>query len=154
MRRGTGAGPEALAAGGRMDGLSVSATTTIELDAPAASEIEHCFRVDAAIAQTARRARDTGRLPVVLSGNCHACLGTLSALDRPAAVVWFDAHGDLNTPDTTVTGYFDGMALATAMGWCWNNLAQEMVRYAPVHEDDVILAGGRDLDPAERDRLA
>lgn len=153
LRHGTGAGPEALAASGCMDGLAVAASTTIELASQASNEIERCFQVDAALAHAARRARERGEVPVVLSGNCHACLGTLAALERPAAVVWFDAHGDVNTPDTTITGFFDGMALATALGWCWNGLAREIPRFAAVREDDVLLAGGRDLDPAERDRL-
>ena len=97
-----------------------------------------------------QRSRAAGRLPVVFSGNCHACLGTLSGLGSRAAIAWFDAHGDLNTPDTTETGYFDGMALATAFGWAWTGLTRQIPGFTPARESDTLLIGGRDLDGGER----
>lgn len=152
-RVGTGAGPEALASNGVLDGLPVSGTTTITVESQASSEIRQCIAVDAALAAAARQAREAGDVPVVFSGNCHACLGLLAGLGGPAAIVWFDAHGDLNTPETTETGYFDGMALATALGWSWTNLARQIPGFASVEERDVLLVGGRELDRLERVRL-
>ena len=105
-----------------------------------------------ALAAAARQARERGEVPVVFSGNCHACLGAIAGTG-PGAIVWFDAHGDLNTPETTETGYFDGMALATALGWSWTNLARQIPGFASVEERDVLLVGGRDLDRLERVRL-
>jgi len=153
LRHGTGAGPEALASNGVLNGLPVSGTTTITVESQASSEIQQCIAVDAALAAAARHARERGDVPVVFSGNCHACLGSLAGIGGPAAIVWFDAHGDLNTPETTETGYFDGMALATALGWCWTNLARQIPGFAAAEERDVLLAGGRDLDRGERVRL-
>ena len=153
LRLGTGAGPEALTEHGVMNGLPVSGTTTIAAETQAASEIQQCIAIDAELAAGARQACDRGGLPVVFSGNCHACLGTLAGIGAPAAIVWFDAHGDLNTPETTETGYFDGMALASALGWCWTNLVGQIPGFVPAEERDVLLAGGRDLDRAERVRL-
>ena len=152
-RLGTGSGPEALAANGALNGLPVSGTTTIAVESPASSEIQQCIAIDSALASTARKAREAGEVPVVFSGNCHACLGSLAAIGAPIAIVWFDAHGDLNTPETTETGYFDGMALASALGWCWTNLVRQIPGFVPADERNVVLAGGRDLDRSERVRL-
>jgi arginase len=152
-RHGTGAGPEALASNGVLNGLPVSGATTITVESQAWNEIQQCIAIDAAVAAATRKACEGGETPVVFSGNCHACLGSLAGIGSPAAIVWFDAHGDINTPETTETGYFDGMALATALGWCWTNLTRQIPGFAAAQERDVLLAGGRDLDRGERVRL-
>lgn len=90
-------------------------------------------------------AHDTPAL--VLAGNCNSCLGTLAALDDPG-IVWFDAHGDFNTPGTTISGALEGMSLAIATGHCHPEL---MLR--PVAEENVVLAATRSLDPLEEIRL-
>lgn len=153
LRRGSGAGPEALIAHHVLDGIGVTSTTIIEIEPTASSQIQFCIAVDAAIAAAVQRSRSAGQLPIVFSGNCHACLGTLSGLGSRAAIAWFDAHGDLNTPDSTESGYFDGMALATALGWAWTGLTRQIPGFAPARESDTVLIGGRDLDDAERELL-
>lgn len=85
---------------------------------------------------------------VILAGNCGSCLGTLAALENPG-IVWFDAHGDFNTPETTISGALEGMSLAIATGHCHPEL---MAR--PVAEENVVLAATRSLDPLEEVRLA
>jgi arginase len=98
-------------------------------------------------------AREEGRLPVVLSGNCnHAALGTLAAIG-PAAVVWMDAHGDLNTPETSASGFFDGMALTVALGRSWRKLTVALPGFQPLEEQNLVLVGARDLDPEERELI-
>jgi arginase len=152
-REGTGAGPDALVAAGALSGLPVADVATIV--APAATnEVQACFAIDAALALAARASRQTGDVPVVLSGNCHSCLGTLAVTGSDISIVWFDAHGDLNTPDTTETGFFDGMALAMAVGWAWRPMTRQIPGFRTVAENHVLLVGGRELDSAERDRLA
>jgi arginase len=161
--RGTGAGPEALVAHGALAGLDVTGTTAVHppsvghgasgASTSAASQVQQCIAIDAAIARAVRAVCDDGGVPIVLSGNCHACLGTLSGLGARASVIWFDAHGDLNTPDTTETGYFDGMALATALGWAWTSMTRQIPGFAAASASDALLIGGRDLDPAERQLL-
>lgn len=84
---------------------------------------------------------------VVLAGNCNSCLGTLSALDDPG-IVWLDAHGDFNTPETTISGALEGMSLAIATGHCHPEL---MAR--PIPEENVMLGATRSLDPLEQTRL-
>jgi arginase len=145
-----GAGPEALIAGGVLNHLDINRTTTIDVQLCASNEIEQCVTIDAAVA---RAASSSASVPLVFSGNCHACLGTLSAARSAANIIWFDAHGDLNTPETSETGYFDGMALATALGWSWTELTRIIPGFAPREERNVLLVGGRDLDLKERARL-
>jgi arginase len=98
---------------------------------------------------------DGGRFPLVLSGNCNTAPGTLAGL-APAsrAVFWFDAHADCNTPETTTSGFLDGTALATALGWCWRELAGTIPGFQPVADPNVLLLGTRDIDPLERELLA
>src|SRR5262249_19886505 len=99
-------------------------------------------------------AAEDGALPLVLSGNCNAAVGVLAGLQptRPA-VVWFDAHGDYNTPETTVSGFLDGMALAIATGRCWRSLASTVPGFEPSGEDQVALVGARDVDAGEAEIL-
>ncbi len=77
-------------------------------------------------------------------------MATLPALarDRPdAKVLWLDAHGDYNTPDTSGSGYLGGMCLAGACGVWETGLGE------PLPPERVVLAGVRDLDPGERELL-
>jgi arginase len=91
-----------------------------------------------------------GNLPLVLAGDCSICLTTLPAAlrHRPdARVLWLDAHGDFNGPDSTPSGFLGGMSLAGACG-VWDAGLGE-----PISADRVVLAGVRDLDAGERELL-
>jgi arginase len=147
---GSGAGPEALLAHHVLEGFATVDRTTIEIETTPFSQVQFCIAVDAAIANAVAHARSAGSMPVVLAGNCHSCLGTLAGIGERTGITWFDAHGDLNTPDTTETGYFDGMALANALGWGWHTLTRQIPGFRAANATDTILIGGRDLDPAER----
>ncbi|MEW6131662.1 MAG: arginase family protein [Pseudomonadota bacterium] len=88
-----------------------------------------------------------GMAPLLVLNRCAAALATLPVLARhrpDASVVWFDAHGDLNTPQTSPSGYLGGMALAGPAG-LWNSGLGNGLRLT-----NIILVGARDLDPAER----
>jgi arginase len=80
------------------------------------NEIAESFAVIRSVAVTVRETVEEGRFPLVLAVNCFTSLGTLAGVGRDVGVVWFDAHGDFNTPDTTPTGFFDGMGLAMLLG--------------------------------------
>ncbi len=151
-----GGGPDHLLRAGLVEHLERQGhdvATDVITDARGAqpAEIRTAFELMRRVALRVRAARESGRFPLVLSGNCSTACGTLSGLDparRP--VFWFDAHGDLNTPDTTTTGFLDGMALAIAQGLCWQRLAASIPGFRPVVAEDVFLLGARDLDPPER----
>jgi arginase len=92
-----------------------------------------------------------GAFPLLVAGDCAIALTTLAAVRRhrpDARVLWLDAHGDFNTPDTTQSGFLGGMALAGAVG-LWD--AGLGVQTFPT--DRVVIAGVRDLDPPERELI-
>ena len=92
----------------------------------------------AAIAQSPR--------PLLTATDCSICVGTVPAVARrwpDAWLLWLDAHGDFNTPDTTPSGFLGGMCLAGSVG-LWDTGYG-----AGARAERVVLVGGRDLDDAE-----
>jgi arginase len=88
-----------------------------------------------------------GRYPILTSSDCSICMTTLPALmrQRPDAwVLWLDAHGDFNSPDTTPSGFLGGMCLAAACGVWDSGLG------AGLDPARVVMCGVRDVDPGER----
>ena len=157
-RRGwrSGAGPEHLIQAGlvahlRERGHTVADIQVIESNSGTPAEIATAFELMRHIAGSVRAARAAGRFPLVLGGNCNTAIGTLSGLTPSRrAVFWFDAHGDLNTPDTTPSGFLDGQGLATALGHGWKQLVATVPGFQPALPADTFLLGARDLDPPEQ----
>jgi arginase len=89
--------------------------------------------------------------PIILSGNCGtAALSAMAALDpRSTGIIWFDAHADFNTPETSPSGFLDGMGLAILTGRCWRRLAERLESFQPVLDSQVIQIGVREKDPPE-----
>jgi arginase len=88
-----------------------------------------------------------------LGGECGLAVGVLaglrSKLKGTPGLVWLDAHGDFNTPETTQSGFVGGMPLAFVCGR-GPNFPASIERYRPlVKEENVIHLGSRDLDPLE-----
>jgi arginase len=153
-----GRGPEHLLAGGLIDrierlGHTVSARPIEVSSGVWPAEIGSAFELIRGVAEAVRQARSAGRFPFVLAGNCSASAGVAAGLGGDPILCWFDAHGDFNTPETTIGGFLDGMALAILTGRCWRELANGVAGFRPVPESDVVLIGGRDLDPLERGAL-
>jgi arginase len=105
-----------------------------------------------AVARAVTRGRaDGGRPVVVASGDCLTALGTVAGLQAAGAdpaIIWFDAHGDVQTPETTSSGYLAGMSLRLLTGYRPELIASRL-RLRPVPEDRIVLVGARDLDPPE-----
>ncbi len=127
---------------------------TVEAAGELTLEVGTTFELNRALAERVREAVNAGRVPLVLAGNCVSCLGTLAGLGaEPIGILWLDAHGDFNTPETSTTGFLDGMALSIAVGHCWTGIARTIPGFVPVPEANVLLVGVRDLDPEERRRV-
>ncbi|MEV4622239.1 arginase family protein [Asanoa sp. NPDC049573] len=97
-----------------------------------------------------------GGAPTVVSGDCLVALGTLAGVQRAGvdpAVVWFDAHGDVHTLETTTSGYLGGLALRLAMG-AHPDLVAGPLGLRPLAAARVLLVDARDLDPPEAAFLA
>jgi arginase family enzyme len=91
-------------------------------------------------------ALDQGELPVLTASDCSICIATLptvAARVPDLRVLWIDAHGDFNSPETTPSGFLGGMCLAAACGR-WDAGWPETIDPSSVH-----FLGVRDLDPGE-----
>jgi len=102
-----------------------------------------------------RSAVADGETPVVLGGDHSIAIGTVAGAadtDDSLGVVWFDAHGDFNTPETTPSGNIHGMALSAILGTASLG-ADGWAQTAAVSAEDVALVGVRDLDEGERGLL-
>lgn len=94
---------------------------------------------------------DRGNRPLMVANTCAASLASLPVAARAhpeAILLWIDAHGDFNTPFTTESGYLGGMVLAASCGM-W-----ESGHGSGIDPKNVIVIGGRDIDPAEADLMA
>ena len=118
-------------------------------------EVDASFDLIRAVAERVSAARAEGAFPVLLGGSCFNGVGVVAGLREPSpGVVWLDAHSDFNTPDTAISGYFDGMGLAVLAGDAWQALHATVPGARPVPQTAMVLAGARDFEPPEEVRLA
>jgi arginase len=152
-----GAGPQYWIDAGLVDflekrGHTVS-TRMIDVQNAFPTEIQTSFDLYRELAVQIQHDCAQGGFPLVLSGNCGAALGGMTGLSksipRAPGIAWMDAHGDFNTPDTTLSGFLDGMGLATLAGLGWKNLARTLPFFKPVETANILHIGGRDIDAAE-----
>lgn len=99
-----------------------------------------------------RDARRNGEIPIFLGGDHSASIGTVGGVthDGPCGLIWVDAHGDFNTPETSNTGNIHGMSLSILLGKGPKELVNVGRRGPKVSPEDVILIGVRDLDREEK----
>ena len=103
-----------------------------------------------ALADDVAAAVADGHLPLVVGGDHSIAIGTVAGVtrDRDVGIVWFDAHGDFNTPTTTPSGNVHGMSLAAILGR--GTFAGREWADAGVEPENVAVVGARDLDDEER----
>ena len=153
-----GRGPEHLLENGleealRRNGLAVR-PVILELGDTPPLEVAAAFEFHGRISEEVSAALAAGESPLVLSGNCNACVGTVAGVGTEGlGILWFDAHADFNTPETTTSGFVDGMGLAIAVGDCWGSMSAGVPGFVPVEKSKVVLVGARDIQPAEQNRL-
>lgn len=169
-RRGVDMGPSAIRIAGVSDALralgytieddgdvGVPAPETREPGDEKARYLEPIYHVCNRLRLRVRRALDQGDVPVVLGGDHSIAIGTVSGVaehfhdkGEKIGLIWVDAHGDMNTPDSSPTGNIHGMPLATLLGLGHPRLV-EMGGFAPkVDKRHVCLIGIRDIDDTER----
>ncbi len=115
--------------------------------------IELCERVRRATEAALAR----GHLPVVLGGDHSIALGTITGLsqhykkqDQKIGLIWFDAHADMNTHETTLSGNIHGMPLSAILGYGHPGLINFSTPGAKVAVENAVLIGIRDLDLKEK----
>src|SRR3990170_2452994 len=102
------------------------------------------------------RPLQAGHRPVSIAGDCCASIGTTAGMHRAGIdplLIWFDAHGDFNTWETTPSGFLGGMPLAMLVGRGEQTIV-EGAGLVPLREPRVVLVGARDIDTGEDAALA
>jgi arginase len=155
---GMGRGPDRLVEAGAAEALA-GAAHEVEIVRVArrngeTNEVGASFEVVRRVADAVAEACARDAFPLVLSGNCLSSVGIVAGLGREVGVVWLDAHADFNTPETSSSGFADGMGLSILTGTGWRGLRETIPGYRTVPEANVVLVGIRDVEPAERERLA
>lgn len=127
--------------------------TTVESQSRFPTEVTVGFELYAEVARLVAAAAKIHSFPLVLSGNCGASAGAVAPLGDDIGLIWFDAHGDYMTPETTRSGFLDGMAISFAAGKCWQELAHVIPRFQPIDVARIAHVGAREWDPGERERF-
>ncbi|SYX86590.1 arginase [Paenibacillus alvei] len=118
-----------------------------------AKYVDEVIAMSDALSEQVQASIESGRFPLVLGGDHSIAIGTLAGLTQQyqqLGVIWFDAHADLNTEETSPSGNVHGMSLAVALGrasltegqWNWPGRS--------LNPKNIVLVGSRDLDPGER----
>ncbi len=121
-----------------------------------ADPIPRLEAINAAIARSVSGAITGGSAPLLTGGSCVSLPGMLGGMQigyGPTArigLVWFDAHGDFNTPKTTLTGMLGGMPVAVSAGLCYPTWRVAAGLELPIPTERIIMVDVRNLDPAER----
>src|SRR5262245_35923852 len=162
-------GPDALEQGGLARllegrGCRLKPVSTVALSAEeqkAYGEWNRLALANGQLAKIVAAARREGSVPVGLLANCSSLVGMLAGLQhsgptaRPLRVglVFIDAHGDFNTPETTLSGMLGGMPVAIAAGHCLTRMRLKSGLDPALPERHIVLAAVRDTDPLEQDLL-
>lgn len=170
-RRGTDAGPSAFrVAGLKRAILSLGYSDVRETDVsipsmetvpPGDSSARYKDEILAACTQLAGYTRDaleTGEWPLVIGGDHSIAMGTVSGVSAHLSrtggklgVIWFDAHGDMNLPESSPSGNVHGMPLAHLLGYGDPELSAILGVHPAIDAENVVLIGIRDIDADERD---
>lgn len=160
---GLGLGPQSLLDAGLLDALE---SRGIEVQGTAVAELPEDEREDGRVAVNIGRlgaqlgkhvaeGRQQGDAVLVLAGDDTASVGVISGLQRArgaghkVGIVWLDAHGDFNTPETSVSNILAGMPLAILAGLAGPLWREAAMLAAVMPTDRMLIAGVRELDDAE-----
>ena len=169
-RRGTDAGPSAMRIAGLINAItSIGYQEVSEIDIPVpipesgiatgnARFKNEILGICTELGNQTRKALSSGEVPLVIGGDHSIAMGSVSGVsaylkknNQKLGLIWFDAHGDMNLPETSPTGNVHGMPLAHLLGYGDTELASIMDINPTVAAENVVLIGLRDIDRQERD---
>ncbi|WP_409273101.1 arginase [Neobacillus sp. SCS-31] len=111
---------------------------------------------NAKLAEEVDKVVQKGSFPLVLGGDHSIAIGTLAGISKHyknLGVIWYDAHGDLNTAETSPSGNIHGMPLAVSIG-IGHKMLTELGGYCPkVRPENIVIIGARALDDGEKDLI-
>ncbi|MFT9820823.1 arginase [Lysinibacillus sp. NPDC056185] len=119
--------------------------------------LEEVIDVSTSLAKSVNEAIEQKEFPLVLGGDHSIAIGTLAGLGehyKNLGVIWFDAHADLNTPETTPSGNIHGMPLAVSIGLGHERLVKIRNNVPKIKPENVIIIGARSVDPGERELIS
>lgn len=141
----------------RLDGpWPLSRAETVDPSLPASTAWERMAVIARGVADAVARAREDGDVPLVLSGDCVAALAVVAGVQADGTephVVWLDAHGDLQTPESSTSGYLGGQPVRQLLGGA-DRTVPRAIGLGTLDEASITLMDGRDLDPPEVELLA
>ena len=111
------------------------------------------------VADTIGQARKANKAVVMTGGDCTHITGMLGGLQQALGaaakigLIWLDAHGDINTPQSTLTGSYGGMPVAVCAGLAFPTWREGSAIQAPLPMDRILMVDVRNLDPAEQSLL-
>lgn len=112
------------------------------------------------LADVVTQTLENGNFPLVLGGDHSIAIGTIAGVARflhndnkRLGVIWIDAHGDMNTHETTRTGNIHGMSFAAVLGKGCRELVQVGGNFPKIQAKDAVLVGARNLDPKEQNLI-
>lgn len=115
--------------------------------------LKQVFECNQTLAEMVDEEIDQNRFPLVLGGDHSIAIGTLAGTAKHyenLGVIWYDAHGDLNSGETSPSGNIHGMPLAVSLGIGHEKLTN-ILDYAPkVNPENIVIVGARSLDPGEK----
>ena len=125
--------------------------TPVEVAASFPTEIGTAFELHRTVAHVVATTVHGGGLPLVVSGNCNSAIGTIAGLcaahpGTAVGIVWFDGHGDCNTPETFTGDFLDAMALSTLTGRCWQALTATVPGFRSIPDEHAVLIGAHGAD--------
>jgi arginase len=161
--------PDYLEEGGIADllaeaGHQVSPVRTVALTGEESREYGEWHRMGLAnghLADVVAENERNGIFTLGLLGNCNALMGMLGGFQRSdpsgeplrIALVWIDAHGDFNTPETTLSGMLGGMPVAVSAGLALHRLRKESHLDPPILTENILMVAVRDTDPEEEELI-
>ncbi|TMW70167.1 arginase [Alteribacter natronophilus] len=169
-RRGVDMGPSAIRYAGVVErlekiGYEVHDRGDIEIGRPDKfdvveegnlKDLNEVVKANQALADTITKSFGDGEFPLILGGDHSIAIGTLAGVSNKSdnlGVIWYDAHGDLNTGETSPSGNIHGMPLAVSLGIGHPSLT-EIGSYAPkIKPENLVLVGARSLDEGERELI-
>ncbi|HSH17955.1 MAG TPA: arginase [Candidatus Saccharimonadales bacterium] len=133
--------------------ITVGERKKIDIGNPRLKYAAEIIRVNEELARKTEDAIRDGCKAIVLGGDHSLTLGTVSgasaAVEGNIGVIYFDAHGDMNTDETTLSGNIHGMHLASLMGFGSKELAHAYNDTVKLPKQNLLHIGGSDFDPAE-----
>ncbi len=115
--------------------------------------LEEVARVNTELCNKVSEVMVEGRFPLVLGGDHSIAIGTIAGAlqnKKNLGVIWFDAHGDINTEETSPTGNIHGMPVAVSLGLGHESLTSIGGNDSKLMADKIVFIGCRDLDQGER----